>query len=82
VASLYVAALLDIVVAWALFTVFRPVDAELSRLSAWFRLAYAAVFIGGGFYRTCVIDGLLEHSPADHIRRPRRRANRLLADDR
>ena len=23
-----------------------------------------------GFYRTCVIDGLLEHSPAEHIRRP------------
>jgi site-specific recombinase XerD len=24
-----------------------------------------------GFYRTCVIDGLLEHSPADYVRRPR-----------
>ncbi|MDQ6648819.1 MAG: hypothetical protein M3Z02_01670 [Actinomycetota bacterium] len=23
-----------------------------------------------GFYRTCVIDGILEHSPADHVRRP------------
>jgi site-specific recombinase XerD len=23
------------------------------------------------FYRTCVIDGLLEHSPAEHVRRPR-----------
>jgi len=23
-----------------------------------------------GFYRTCVIDGLLEHSPAEHVRRP------------
>jgi len=22
-----------------------------------------------GFYRTCVIDGVLEHSPADHVRR-------------
>jgi integrase/recombinase XerD len=22
-----------------------------------------------GFYRTCVIDGLLEHSPADYVRR-------------
>jgi hypothetical protein len=45
VASLYLAALLDIVVAWALFTVFTPVHAELSRLSAWLRLAYAVVFI-------------------------------------
>ena len=24
----------------------------------------------GGFYRTCVIDGVLQHSPADYIRRP------------
>ena len=24
----------------------------------------------GGFYRTCVIDGILEHSPADYVRRP------------
>ncbi len=23
-----------------------------------------------GFYQTCVIDGLLEHSPAEHVRRP------------
>ncbi|WP_200871720.1 tyrosine-type recombinase/integrase [Actinomadura welshii] len=23
-----------------------------------------------GFYRTCVIDGILEHPPADHVRRP------------
>jgi len=24
-----------------------------------------------GFYRTCVIDAVLEHSPADYVRRPR-----------
>jgi integrase/recombinase XerD len=24
-----------------------------------------------GFYRTCVIDGILEHSPAEHVRPPR-----------
>ena len=23
-----------------------------------------------GFYRTCVLDGILEHSPAEHVRRP------------
>jgi integrase/recombinase XerD len=23
-----------------------------------------------GFYKTCVIDGILEHSPAEHVRRP------------
>src|SRR5579864_1563998 len=26
--------------------------------------------IAAGFYRTCVIDGLLEYSPAEHVRRP------------
>jgi integrase/recombinase XerD len=26
--------------------------------------------VADGFYRTCVIDGLLEHSPAEHVRRP------------
>ena len=26
--------------------------------------------VTAGFYRTCVIDGILEHSPADHVRRP------------
>jgi site-specific recombinase XerD len=26
--------------------------------------------VAAGFYRTCVIDSLLEHSPAEHVRRP------------
>jgi hypothetical protein len=26
--------------------------------------------VPAGFYRTCVLDGLLEHSPAEHVRRP------------
>jgi integrase/recombinase XerD len=26
--------------------------------------------VTAGFYRTCVIDGLLENSPAEHVRRP------------
>jgi hypothetical protein len=45
VASLYLAALLDVVVAWALLRVFSTVHAEVSRLSAWLRLAYAVVFM-------------------------------------
>lgn len=28
-----------------------------------------------GFYRTCVIDGVLEHSPAEYVRRPRVRTS-------
>ena len=45
VASLYLVVVLDVVVAWALFRVFTPVSRDLSRLAAWFRLAYAAVFM-------------------------------------
>jgi site-specific recombinase XerD len=26
--------------------------------------------VTAGFYQTCVIDGVLEHSPAEHVRRP------------
>jgi integrase/recombinase XerD len=26
--------------------------------------------VAAGFCRTCVIDGVLEHSPAEHVRRP------------
>src|SRR6266536_610804 len=28
------------------------------------------VAVVAGFYRTCVIDGVLEHSPAEYVRRP------------
>jgi hypothetical protein len=28
--------------------------------------------VAAGFYGTCVIDGVLEHSPAEHVRRPER----------
>lgn len=45
VASLYLVIVLDIVVAWALMRVFSPVSPGLSRLAAWFRLAYSAVFM-------------------------------------
>ncbi|MEV7098897.1 DUF4386 domain-containing protein [Amycolatopsis sp. NPDC051045] len=44
VAALYVVALLDVVVAWALLRFFEPVDSHLARLSAYLRVAYAAVF--------------------------------------
>jgi len=40
-----VIAVLDVVVAWALYVVFKPVHRSLSMLAAWFRLAYAAVFV-------------------------------------
>ena len=34
---------IDVVVAWALWVLFRPVHRDLSLLSAWFRLAYTVV---------------------------------------
>ena len=61
VASLYLAALLDVVVAWALFRVFSPVNAELSRLDAWLRLAYAGVFMVA-LSQLAGIPALLTHS--------------------
>ena len=27
--------------------------------------------VTAGFYRTCVLDGVMQHSPAEHVRRPR-----------
>ena len=45
VLSLYLVVVLDVVVAWALFRVFAPVNEGISRLAAWFRLAYAGVFM-------------------------------------
>ena len=39
-----VVAILDIVVAWALYVLFKPVNQSLSLLAAWFRLAYAPIF--------------------------------------
>jgi hypothetical protein len=45
VAMLYAVIVLDVLVAWALLGVFTPVNRNVSRLAAWFRLAYAAVFM-------------------------------------
>jgi len=43
--SLYLVAVLDVVVAWALYRVFKPVSEALSKLAAWLRVAYAGVFV-------------------------------------
>ena len=45
VAALYAVALLDVVVAWGLLRFFEPFDGQLARLSAYLRVAYAAVFM-------------------------------------
>ena len=43
--SLYVVAALDVLVAWALYRVFKPVSGGSSRLAAGLRIATSAVFI-------------------------------------
>ena len=45
VATMYVVVVLDVVIAWALLRVFSPVSRDVSRLAAWFRLAYSGVFL-------------------------------------
>jgi hypothetical protein len=45
IVSLFVVVVLDVIVAWALFRVFRPVSEGISMLAAWLRLAYAVVFL-------------------------------------
>lgn len=45
IVSLYLVIALDVVVAWALYRVFSPVSTGISMLAAWFRLAFAAVFM-------------------------------------
>ena len=45
IASLLAVAALDVVVAAALLRLFIPVNPDVSRLAAWFRLAYAGVFV-------------------------------------
>lgn len=42
---LFVVALLDVLVAWALYIVLMPVNKSLSSLAAWLRVIYSGIFI-------------------------------------
>lgn len=44
IAALLVVVMLDVVVAWALYVLMRPVNETLAQLVAWLRVVYAAVF--------------------------------------
>jgi hypothetical protein len=44
ICSLLIVAILDVVVAWALYIFLKPVNKSLSLLAAWFRVVYAAIF--------------------------------------
>ncbi len=43
ICSLIIVAILDVVVAWALYVFLKPINKNLSLLTAWFRLVYAAI---------------------------------------
>ena len=43
ITCLFIVAVLDVVVAWALYVVLEPAGKNLSLLAAWFRLVYAAI---------------------------------------
>jgi hypothetical protein len=45
IASLFAVAVLDLIVAWALYTVFKPVNSGIALLMAWFRAVYAGIFM-------------------------------------
>ncbi len=45
IVSLFFVAVIDVVVAWALFTVFQPTNRALSLLAAWLRVVYAGIFL-------------------------------------
>ncbi|KTG13946.1 DUF4386 domain-containing protein, partial [Haloferax profundi] len=45
IAGLFVVAVLDLTVAWALYTVFKPVNSSVALLMAWFRIVFAGVFM-------------------------------------
>jgi site-specific recombinase XerD len=66
---------------WCLEAGFDPLTATRAHIELFLRWmqevrGYAASTVSrrlsvvAGFYRTCVIDGILERSPAEHVRRP------------
>ena len=44
ICSFIIVIILDVVVAWALYILLKPVNKSLSLLTAWFRLVYSAIF--------------------------------------
>lgn len=59
--GLLAVAVLDVLVAWGLYLVLRPVNPSLSLLGAWFRLVYAVAFAAA----ITSLFGALRAAPAD-----------------
>ena len=45
IVSLFAVIVLDVIVAWALYYVFRPVSRSVSLLTAWLRVLYSGIFL-------------------------------------
>jgi hypothetical protein len=58
--GLFLAAVLDVIVAWVLFRFFAPVNRSLAVIAAWVRTAYATVFVAA-ITRLAGVPGLLSH---------------------
>src|SRR5215469_1886675 len=43
----FVTAILDVIIAWALYVLLAPVNRALALFAAWLRIAYAAVYLAG-----------------------------------
>ncbi|MFB4274589.1 DUF4386 domain-containing protein [Nonomuraea sp. MTCD27] len=66
VAAFVLVAVLDVVVAGALLTLFEPVHRSLSAMAAWFRIAYAAVLLAAAAQLVIALD--LLDDPAQVLR--------------
>jgi len=64
ICSFIIVAILDVVVAWALYVLLKPVNKSLSLLTAWLRLVYVAIF---GIALANLFSVLLLLSGADHL---------------
>jgi Domain of unknown function (DUF4386) len=62
--SFLIVFMLDVVVAWALYLFFKPVNTDVSLLTAWFRLTYA-ILLGAALVFFFLVLELL--SGADHL---------------
>lgn len=65
IAQFMAVAILDIIIAWALYIFFRPVNPKLALLAAWFRLAYAAVLVAALIFPVQALQAaaLMTHLP-------------------
>lgn len=59
----FIAFLCDVVVAWSLYLLLKPVDENLSLLTAWFRLVYAVIALVA-LLNLVTVSGLLSNSPS------------------